>query len=219
MSNEQLKNILIVGAGGLAKEVASLIKDINHNNKQWNIIGYIDQNEEKIGKKLNGIPIVGTDNTIVNSQEKMSIVFGIGNQSIRKKLYQKYKKNLFINYPNLTHPNVVRDKDNIILGLGNIVFAGNVITTSIKIGNFNTFYYSCTLSHDCIVGDYNQINPGVNISGNVIIGNEVLLGTGSQILQNISICSKSIVGAGAVVTKNLTEKGVYIGTPAKKISS
>ena len=49
----------------------------------------------------------------------MSIVFGIGNQSIRKKLYHKYKKNLFINYPNLTHPNVVCDKDNIILGLGN----------------------------------------------------------------------------------------------------
>ena len=153
-----------------------------------------------------------------NFKEKINVIFGIGDYLLRKKLHKKYKKNLLINYPNLFHPNVIWDKDNVILGSGNIFFAGNVITTSISIGDFNIFYYSGTLSHDCTIGHYNQINPGANILGNVKIGNEVLIGAGSQIIQNLNICDKCVIGAGAVVTKNLTKKGVYCGIPAKKVS-
>jgi UDP-3-O-[3-hydroxymyristoyl] glucosamine N-acyltransferase len=104
-----------------------------------------------------------------------------------------------------------------VIGDGNIICAGNILTTSINIGSFNYINLSCTIGHDSFIGDYNVINPTVNISGGVKMGNEILLGTGTQILQNKNICSNCVVGAGAVVTKNLEEKGVYVGAPAKNI--
>ena len=48
------------------------------------------------------------------------------------------------------------------------------------------------------------------------IGNQVSIGTNATILP-VSICDKVVVGAGSVVTKDITEPGIYVGNPAKKI--
>lgn len=49
------------------------------------------------------------------------------------------------------------------------------------------------------------------------IGNNVSIGSNATILP-VSICDSVVIGAGAVVTKNITEPGVYVGNPAKKIN-
>lgn len=49
-----------------------------------------------------------------------------------------------------------------------------------------------------------------------IIANNVSIGSNATILP-VSICSNVVIGAGAVVTKDITESGVYVGNPAKKI--
>lgn len=48
------------------------------------------------------------------------------------------------------------------------------------------------------------------------IGNHVSIGSNATILP-VTICDNVVIGAGAVVTKNITEPGVYVGNPAKKI--
>ena len=50
-----------------------------------------------------------------------------------------------------------------------------------------------------------------------MIGDGVWIGVGSCIRNNIAICADCMVGAGAVVTKSITEKGTYVGLPAKRI--
>ena len=212
-----IENIVIIGASGLAKEVAFLIEDINKDKKQWNVLGFIDENDKHVGLEINNKPIIGTDSWILKQNKSINIAFGIGSSHLIKKISTEFMDNNLLKFPNLIHPNVIGDWNNISFGVGNIICAGNIFTTSIHIGNFNYFNLSCTLGHDSIIGNYNVINPTVNISGGVEMEDEILLGTGSQILQYKNICSNCIVGAGSVVTKNLEEKGVYIGTPAKKI--
>jgi len=212
-----IKDIVIIGASGLAKEVVFLIEDINKDKMQWNILGFIDNDEKNVGVNLNDIPIIGTDDWLISQRKSMCIAFGIGFPNLRKKLSINYKKNSFFEFPNLIHPNVIGDWNNISLGHGNIICAGNILTTSINIGSYNYINLSCTIGHDSFIGDYNVINPSVNISGGVKMRDEILLGTGAQILQNKNICTNCVIGAGAVITKNLEEKGVYVGTPAKKL--
>ena len=48
------------------------------------------------------------------------------------------------------------------------------------------------------------------------IGNNVSIGSNSTILP-IEICNNVVIGAGSVVTKNITDPGVYVGNPAKKL--
>lgn len=49
-----------------------------------------------------------------------------------------------------------------------------------------------------------------------VIGNHVSVGTNATILP-VSICDNVVIGAGSVVTKDITEPGIYVGNPAKKI--
>jgi len=51
---------------------------------------------------------------------------------------------------------------------------------------------------------------------NTKIGNNVSIGSNATILP-IEICDNVVIGAGAVVTKNITESGIYVGNPAKKM--
>ena len=59
-------------------------------------------------------------------------------------------------------------------------------------------------------------NGNKKIWKNTKVGNNVSIGSNATILP-VEICDHVIIGAGAVVTKNITESGVYVGNPAKKI--
>ena len=48
------------------------------------------------------------------------------------------------------------------------------------------------------------------------IGNHVSIGTNATILP-VKICNEVVIGAGAVVTKDISEPGIYLGNPARKL--
>jgi len=56
----------------------------------------------------------------------------------------------------------------------------------------------------------------VSFSG-VKIGNGVIIGYRSLIMIGVEINDYIVIGANSVVVKNLTEKGIYVGNPARKI--
>ena len=59
-------------------------------------------------------------------------------------------------------------------------------------------------------------NGDKNLWKSTTIGNNVSIGSNATILP-VSICDNVVIGAGSVVTKNITESGIYVGNPAKKI--
>jgi acetyltransferase-like isoleucine patch superfamily enzyme len=50
------------------------------------------------------------------------------------------------------------------------------------------------------------------------LGNNVSIGSNATILP-VNICDNVVIGAGAVVTKDITESGIYVGNPARKLRS
>ena len=48
------------------------------------------------------------------------------------------------------------------------------------------------------------------------IGDNVSIGSNVTLLP-VNICNNVVIGAGAVVTKDITQPGIYIGNPARKI--
>ena len=59
-----MKKIIIIGASGFATEVAWLIEEINSHNKEWEILGFIDDNFKNLPKHINGYEILGGINYI-----------------------------------------------------------------------------------------------------------------------------------------------------------
>jgi sugar O-acyltransferase (sialic acid O-acetyltransferase NeuD family) len=210
-----MKDIVIIGSGGLAKEVAFLLETINKFKKTWNILGYISTD---IGNSNGNYKTIANDEWILKSVNEVNVVFGIGDPHRLNKLYHLFKENKSIKFPNIIHPNATGDWARIDMGDANIISSFNSFTTDIKLGCCNLFNLNCTIGHDCNIGSFNIINPSVNISGGVKIGDNNLIGTGAQVLQNISIKNNIIIGAGSVVTKSIEEAGTYVGIPTKPLA-
>lgn len=209
-----MKEIVIVGAGGLAREVATVVKDINCQKEKWRILGYIDKDESQVGAMKGGLPILGSARWLTERKGETFVAFGIGTPGIIAQAYAEVSDLPHLRFPNLVHPTVVMDSERIEMGQGNVFCAGNILTTDIKIGSFNYFNLASTFGHDMEIGDYCVVNPGCNISGGVTLKSRVLVGTNATILQYLTVGCNSIVGAGAVVTKDVAPDVTVVGVPA-----
>lgn len=208
-----MKDIVIIGTGGFGREVAWLIEDINKVNKEWNIVGFVDDNEDFQGKDVNGYPILGNVDWL--KEQELNVVSAIGNPIAKKNIIKRIENSNNI-YPVLIHPSVIYS-DKVSFGEGSIVCAGNIITVNINIGKHVIINLDCTIGHDAILEDYTSILPSVNVSGNVTIKECVNVGTGSTIIQGVTIDKNTVIGAGAVVVKDLPANCTAVGAPAKPI--
>lgn len=204
---EAKKNIVIIGAGGMAREILFLLEKSN----KWNILGMID-NENK--GNIRDYPILGNDDYLREVDNKIFAVCAVGSPALKKHIVSKFIYNNNISFPNIIDEDVGGDFQSISIGKGCIVCAGNRLTVDIEIGDFVTINQSCTVGHDVVIKDYAVINPGVNISGNVMVGEGALLGVGSQIIQGKSIGDGAVIGAGAVVIHDIPAYCTAVGVPA-----
>jgi len=212
-----MKDIVIVGHGGLAKEVSFLIEEINRTQSAWNLRGYISADRNKIGTCSGKYAVVETDDWLMQTRESIAVVVAIGRPETLRTIHTRLKQNKNLEFPNLIHPRAFGDWDQIKRGDGNIVMGGASFTTQITLGSLNIFNPGCTIAHDCVLGSYNLINPSASLSGEVVLGDEIMVGTGARILQQLQVCSRSVVGAAAVVTRSIEEPGTYVGIPARKM--
>lgn len=211
-----MKDIVIAGAGGFGREVKFIIDRINKVQSTFNLLGFYDDNTD-LPDTINGIPLLGTTEDLLNYNKPINVVLGIGVPNIKKAIVNKLSKSDFITFPTLIDPNAIIGDDNIQIKEGTIICAGVVVTCDIQIEKFVTLNLSCTVGHDTIIKDFSSFMPSVNISGEVLIEESVYVGTGAKIINQLEIGAETIVGAGAVVAKSLPEKCTAVGIPAKPI--
>lgn len=213
--SSKMKQLIIYGAGGFAREVAWLVERINKVNPEWNILGYIDDNQDNHGMIINGYPILGGADYL-DQFENIAVTIAVGKSITREKIVLKLldKKQLY--FPNLIDPSVIFSQE-IKFGHGAIICANTVLTTNIEIGNFPIINLNCTVGHDVVIEDYVTLLPSVNISGNSLLQKCSDLGTQTIVIPQKTVGAYSIIGAGAVVTKDIPKNCTAVGIPANPI--
>ena len=210
-----MKNIIIIGAGGFAREVSWLVDDINDAEEKWNLIGFIDENPEVHGKKFNGYEVLGGLDYLECNTE-IYYVCAIANVRARKEVVKRCDE-LGFKAATLIHPSVILSKKYNEIGMGCIICANSIITVNVKLCKHVIVNLDCTIGHDVIIEDFVTIYPSVNVSGNCTIGELVELGTGVQVIQGKSIGNNTKIGAGSVVIKDIEAECTAVGSPAKVI--
>lgn len=209
-----MKNIVIVGAGGVGRETSLIIQQINELELTWNLIGFVDDDVNSWGNFVNGYPVIGG----MDSLEKLSldtyVVVAIANYKVKKRIVNKINNRF--KFATIVHPRVWIH-DYITLGEGTIIYEGAILTTNIKVGNHVIISPKCGIGHDSIIKDYVSLLWNVNVSGNDIIEEGVMMGSASTVIQGKRIGKGSTVGAGAVVIDNIDSYSTVVGVPAKII--
>jgi sugar O-acyltransferase (sialic acid O-acetyltransferase NeuD family) len=180
---------------------------------KWQSIAFLDDDESiKISM---GIEVIDKTADAFTYKYEADFFVAIGNNATREKLQEKLIE-MGLNVVSLIHPGVVIGTD-VQIGIGTALMAGVVINSSTRIGKGCIINTSSSLDHDNVIENYVHISPGVRTAGSVTIGKGTWLGIGGVVSNNVNICSGCKVGAGAVVVKDITESGIYVGVPVRRV--
>jgi sugar O-acyltransferase (sialic acid O-acetyltransferase NeuD family) len=208
-----MKNLIIIGAGGMGREVYNLAIQCKSYNKDYIVKGFLDNNKNA----LDGFgdyypPILGDVNNYI-IEDNDTFVCSIGNVFQRKENIDNIiaKGGCFLS---LIHPTVLINPT-AKLGEGSIIFPYAQIGSNAVIGDFVLIQSFAGIAHDVILGNYVRVDIYVLCIGDVKIGNNVTIHTGAIINHKVVVGDNATVGAASFVIKSVKEGITVFGNPAR----
>lgn len=209
-----MKDIVIIGTGGMAREIRWVIDELNSIDGKWNILGWVSQ--EPSGMVIAGLPVLGNDDWLLSHDKPIDVVIGVGSGLLRRKIYSNIRQNKNISFPTIIAKSA-EVSNYVRIGEGSVIMNKSLLTVDISVGEFFLCNYGCTVGHDCKFDDFVTLNPGAHISGAVSIGECSTVGVGASIIQGLSIGKNSTIGAGAAVIRDIGDNCTAVGVPAKAL--
>ena len=217
------KRLVIVGAGGFAREVKWLATEITaaggplHADQAYEFVGYVISDTSQVGPYDSGDEILGDFGWLQANRDAWDcLAMGIGNAAPRLKVAEELEALYGPEYwPAMIAPGAHFDRPSARIGHGVQICASVIGTVNLVFEPFAMVNLACTLGHEAVLRRACTLNPTVNISGGVDIGRGALIGTGAQVLQYLKVGDGATVGGGAVVTKDVPDDTLVVGMPAK----
>ena len=203
--------VVIVGAGGMGREIFNWLQDCE---PKLTVIGFIDDNLHALDG-FNYEPCIISKIKDYIPDKNIYHVVAIMNPMTKKNIVSHLKA-AGSEFYRFIHPTAIVGK-NVQLGEGVVITPGCILTCDIRVGDFVFLNTQTTLGHDVKIGNFTSINGKVEISGYVEIGSEVLIGSRVVVLPKKRIASKAVVGVGSVVVANINKPITVFGNPAKRI--
>ncbi len=196
-----MKRIYIYGASGHGLVVADIARLCGYEE-----IIFIDDGN----KKYQSFEDIKDNNVI-------PIALGIGNNQIRKRIFEKVKSFGF-NIATLIHPSSVIS-NSVNIDEGTVVMAKVVLNANAVVGKAVILNSSCVIEHECRIEDFVHISPNAVLGGNVEVKELTHVGIGSTVIQGIIIGKNCIIGSSSNVVKNIDNNKKAFGNPCKEIGN
>lgn len=214
-----MKDIIILGAGGSGWDTVSLINAINRVNQEWNILGYLDDNLEIVGKTFCGYPVldkIDACNNYLNAYY-ISAIANPTNRLVRRLIWDRVKRHR-LKFATLIHPSAII-YDNVVIEEGCIVNANCVLGNSAVLRSDVHLAYACNIAHETELKEHVTLGTGVNLSSGVVIGEDCYIGAGVSSTHDVSVEADTLVSVGAAIVSNLENNNqkIWIGVPAVTI--
>jgi sugar O-acyltransferase (sialic acid O-acetyltransferase NeuD family) len=212
-----MKDLVIFGAGGLGKEIAWLVENINDVKKTWNIIGFIDDGiQYENVKSINGYKFLGDRNWLENTNKEIFLIFAIGKSTTRKLLFDKFADFTNIKYATIIDTSVKIDMS-VNIGEGSIICRNTSITVNTTIGDGVLLNINSLIGHDSTIGNFCTFSPHAMAAGETTIGDLCEIGSGAFIMQGIKVINNTIIAPLSAIYKDINIPGTYSGNPARQM--
>jgi sugar O-acyltransferase (sialic acid O-acetyltransferase NeuD family) len=212
-----LTPLLIVGAGGFGRETAAAVHCINALRPQWDLLGFVDDDPELLGREFEGARVLGLVEEGIAANPSARVVVCAGSP-------QNYFSRFMIvrrlglapdRYATIVHPSASIART-VAIGHGSVVLAGTVVTAQGRIGNHVAVMPLVAIVHDADIGDFATVASGVCLGGGVRVDLGAYVGAGVVVREALTIGAWSLVGMGAVVTSPIPRGEVWVGVPARR---
>jgi sugar O-acyltransferase (sialic acid O-acetyltransferase NeuD family) len=212
-----VRDLLIAGAGGLARETAAAVVARNTVTASWRLLGFLDDNPALHGTTISGWPVLGPLDAVAEHPAAQVVVCIANprNPGVRGLVTRR------LGLPAERYATIVHPSADVgagcAVGAGSVLLAQTVLTADVTVGAHVAVMPQVVLTHDDVVEDFVTIASGVRVSGGVRVGAGAYLGTGALIRESLRVGARSIVGMGSVLLRDVPPGEVWAGNPARLI--
>lgn len=208
-----MKNLIIIGAGGFAREVYWHAQKSLGFGEEWQIKGFLDGDVNLAAEEYARLPdkVLGDIDTYEICSDDV-FACAVGSPKVRRHLVEKIlaRGGEFINLISKLAQIIPTAK----IGRGVIVSPFVGISDRAQVGDFVALNAQTIIGHDVRLGNFSCVMPHVHIAGNCKIGAEVFVGSGAIVLPKAKVGDGATVGAGCVVLKKVRAGATVFGNPA-----
>lgn len=210
-----MRHLLIVGAGGFARETAAAVRAVNDVRPTWRLLGFLDDDRVLHGGHRAGVPVLGATARLVDFPEAAVLVC-VGNPRdplSRARVVERLGLPAD-RYATLVHPSAQIGAGSLV-GPGSVLLAGTVLTADVTVDAHVAVMPHTVLTHDDRVESFATLASGVRLGGGVTVRRGAYLGAGSLVRESVTVGARALIGMGSVVLSDVPPGEVWVGNPAK----
>jgi len=179
IKGESVKDLVIIGASELGKEVAWLAK-----RSGFSVRRFLDDNPALKGKDFYRQPILGSiaDWTCYTD---MQFVIAIAAPRVKEMILARMLTKGSPVFATLVDPTVQIDLIETEIGVGTVICAGTICTADTTIGAHCIVNKLCSIGHDAAIHDFATLSPQVMLGGHTVIEAGAEIGAASLVRQGL----------------------------------
>jgi sugar O-acyltransferase (sialic acid O-acetyltransferase NeuD family) len=208
-----MSTLLIVGAGGFARETAQAVRDAGGTE----LLGHLDDDPALHGTEVDGVPVLGSCD-LVHDLPAARVVVCVGNPrdyAARARLVRRLALPAD-RYATVIHPTASVSRTSAV-GPGSVLLAHCALTAAVQVGAHVAVMPHVVLTHDDLVEDHVTLASGVRLGGGVRLERGAYVGSGALVREGTTVGAWSLVGMGSTVLGDVPPGEVWVGSPARRL--
>jgi sugar O-acyltransferase (sialic acid O-acetyltransferase NeuD family) len=208
---QEILNIIIVGAGGFARELRQFVPSCFPPDK-YRLKGFLSNNPRDLDRYNLPEPILGDPEDYV-PEPNDRFLLAIGNVEHRRRIVEELKSHggEFLTF---IHPTAYVDSS-ATLGEGCIIYPFVTIMNQARLADYVTMNIYSSAGHDTQIGSHCNLSPYATMNGFSVLEDEVVLGTHSTVLASHRVGHGSKVSANSAVTSDVRPNTLVYGVPGQ----
>jgi sugar O-acyltransferase (sialic acid O-acetyltransferase NeuD family) len=198
------KEIIVLGAGGHAKVILSMLLVAGAR-----VAGIYDDDPAKRGTMVFHVPVLGSISELKYDQGRRYVI-GVGDNTMRHHIAARFPA---VDWLTVVHPKAYVHPS-CSLGVGSVVVAGAVIQSGVRVGRHCIINTGATVDQDCVIGDFCHLGPGCSLSHAVTVSEGVFMGINSAATSRLGVGAWTTLGAGGLINSDLPGGVLAVGAPA-----
>jgi sugar O-acyltransferase (sialic acid O-acetyltransferase NeuD family) len=212
------ERVVIIGAGGHAREVAEILRHQTREGAGPRLIGFVADDPENYPAEVGGVRFLGDWSWFDTADpEGLAVICAVGLPQLRRHLAARAAAK-GLPFASAVSPRAYVSPE-ASLGDGVMIFPHAFVSAGSSLGDHSVVNVGASVSHDSRVGRFGTLGPGVHVAGRVNVGEGCYLGVGSSVIDRVSVGAWATVGGGACVTRDLPENVTAVGVPARVIKT